>query len=284
MVNCCRPNPTCLNFCRFDRHLIRGEGIIRNPDNGYEYEVLKILAQGGMSTTYLTYNYQIKKLSVLKEINSELSAIAKARELFHREAKVLQSLQHPGVPKFYDFFATNDYYSLIMEMIYGKSLDQLQPQNETQAVDWIWQVAKILDYLHQLPHPIIHRDIKPANLILRYHPREIVLIDFGAVKEVTLEPGTRIATTGYSSPEQKIGLSYLQSDFYALGTTLIYLLTRESSTKFYDSTSRNFIGLEEAGISPILVKVILHLTEFEAKNRPQTTTEVIALLQQAVKL
>jgi serine/threonine-protein kinase len=278
MVNCCRPNPSCLNFCRFDRHLISGQGIIRNPDNGYEYEVLKILAEGGMSNTYLTYNYQIAKLSVLKEISSKLSSIAKARELFQREAKILQSLNHSGVPKFYDFFATNEYYSLIMEMIYGDSLDTLQPQNETEAVEWIRQVAKILEYLHQLPHPVIHRDIKPANLILRYHPREIVLIDFGAVKELALEPGTRIATTGYSSPEQKIGLSYLQSDFYALGTTLIYLLTRESSTKFYESNSRKFVGLEEAGISPPLVKVILSLTEFEVKNRPQSASEVINLL------
>lgn len=279
MVDCCRPNPPCTNFCRLDGRLMSGQGIIRNPDSGYEYEVLKILAQGGMSNTYLVYNYQIGKLSVLKEISSELSSVAKARELFQREARVLQSLEHQGVPKFYDFFATNDYYSLIMEMIYGNSLDKLEPETPLQAVEWMWQVTKILDYLHQLPHPVIHRDIKPGNLILRYYPNEIVLIDFGAVKEVTVEPGTRIATAGYSSPEQKRGLSYLQSDFYALGTTLIYLLTRKSPSKFYDPMQRQFTGLEEVGIAPELVKVILTLTEFEVDKRPKNAGEVMTLLE-----
>ncbi len=277
-MKCCRPNPHCRNFCRLDGHLISGEGIIQNPETGYQYEVLKVLAQGGMSTTYLIYNYQVGKLSVLKEINSELSSVAKAKELFQREARVLKSLDHSGIPKFYDFFATDNYYSLIMEMVHGDTLEELQPVNEEQAVEWITQVAKILNYLHQLPHPVIHRDIKPANLILRYYPLEIVLIDFGAVKEVTAAPGTRIATAGYSSPEQKRGLSCLQSDFYALGTTLIYLLTRESPSRFYNPITNKFTGLEDGGISKSLIAVINSLTEFDPANRPQTATEVINLL------
>jgi serine/threonine-protein kinase len=277
-VKCCRPNPPCRNFCRLDGHLISGEGIIQNPETGYQYEVLKVLAQGGMSTTYLVYNYQVGKLSVLKEISSELSNVAKAKELFQREARVLKSLEHPGIPRFYDFFATDDYYSLIMEMVHGDTLEELQPVNEAQAVEWIIQVAKILNYLHQLPHPVIHRDIKPANLILRYYPSEIVLIDFGAVKEVTAAPGTRIATAGYSSPEQKRGLSCLQSDFYALGTTLIYLLIRESPSRFYNPITNKFMGLEEGGISSKLVPIINSLTEFDPANRPQTATNVVNLL------
>jgi serine/threonine-protein kinase len=277
-VKCCRPNPPCRNFCRLDGHLISGQGIIKNPETGYQYEVLKVLAQGGMSTTYLVYNYQVGKLSVLKEIISELTNVAKARELFKREARVLKSLQHSGIPKFYDFFATDEYYSLIMEMVHGETLEQLEPVNPQKAVEWIIQVANILNYLHQLPHPVIHRDIKPGNLILRYHPSEIVLIDFGAVKEVTAAPGTRIATAGYSSPEQKRGFSCLQSDFYALGTTLIYLLTRESPSRFYNPVANKFVGLEKVGIPPSLVSIILNLTEFEPDKRPQTPVEVINLL------
>ena len=90
-----------------------------------------------------------------------------------------------------------------MEMIYGDSLQMVNPRSEKEAVGWMLQLAKILDYLHNLPKPVIHRDIKPSNLILRHNPEEIVLIDFGAVKEVTQKPGTRIATAGYGSPEQK---------------------------------------------------------------------------------
>ncbi|MDJ0728118.1 MAG: hypothetical protein QNJ38_23725 [Prochloraceae cyanobacterium] len=47
-MNCCRPNPACMNFCRLNGKLISGKGVIRNPQNGWEYEVLRILAQGGI--------------------------------------------------------------------------------------------------------------------------------------------------------------------------------------------------------------------------------------------
>ncbi len=278
MTDCCRPNPPCVHFCRLDGHSLLGKGKIRNPDNGYEYEVLSVFAQGGMSTTYLVYNYQIKKLCVLKEIDSELASMAKARELFQREARILKSLSHNGVPDFHDFFASENYYSLIMEMIYGDSLQRLIPRNETEAVGWMLELAKILDYLHNLPQPIIHRDIKPSNLILRYHPSQVVLIDFGAVKEVTLKPGTRIATAGFSSPEQKKGLSFIQSDFYALGTTLIYLLTRKSPNKFYSPVTHKFTGLEDAGISPGLVSIINTLTYYSPSDRPSNAIEVIDIL------
>lgn len=280
MVDCCRPNPPCVNFCRLDGHLLKGKGVITNPDNGHNYEVLGVLAEGGMSTTYLVYNYALEKLCVLKEIDSELTSVAKARELFQREARILKSLSHRGIPQFYDFFASNNYYSLIMEMIYGESLQMLNPHDEKEAVGWMYQVAKILDYLHSLPQPVIHRDIKPSNLILRHNPREIVLIDFGAVKEVTQKPGTRIATAGFGSPEQKKGLSFIQSDFYAVGTTLIFLLTRKSPTKFFNSVLNRFVGLETAGISAELIEVINFLTQLDPHNRPQSAIALMDLFSQ----
>lgn len=275
---CCRPNPPCRHFCRLDGHLLTGKGIIRNPDNGNEYEVLGVLAQGGMSITYLVYNYQIKKLSVLKEISCDLASVAKARELFQREARILQSLQNQGIPEFYDFFASKNYYSLIMEMVHGQSLDKVNFVNEKEILKCTWEVAKILDYLHGLPQPIIHRDIKPTNLILRYSPQEVVLIDFGAVKEATIEPGTRIATAGYSSPEQKRGLSFIQSDFYALGTTLVYLLTKKSPNAFYNPIMEKFVGLEEMGISKSVVDFIHIMTKFNPQNRPANALAVMDLL------
>ncbi|AUC61829.1 serine/threonine protein kinase [Cyanobacterium sp. HL-69] len=280
MVDCCRPNPPCINFCRLDGHLLKGKGVIINPESGNRYEVLRVLAEGGMSTTYLVYNYAMEKLCVLKEIDSDLSSMAKARELFQREARILKSLSHRGIPLFYDFFASKNYYSLIMEMIYGDSLQMVNPRSEKEAVGWMLQLAKILDYLHNLPKPVIHRDIKPSNLILRHNPEEIVLIDFGAVKEVTQKPGTRIATAGYGSPEQKKGLSYIQSDFYGVGTTLIYLLTRKSPTKFFNPVLNRFVGLEKAGISSPLVEIINFLTQFDYTKRPQSAIALVDLFTQ----
>jgi serine/threonine-protein kinase len=263
--------------------LIAGQGVIRNPENQNAYEVLKILAIGGMSTTYLVYNYQNLKLAVLKEINAQLAKRAKPRELFQREARVLQSLSHPGVPQFYDFFWTDERYSLVMEMVHGQTLEKLVPTSMTEAVNWMLEVANILNYLHNRKSPVIHRDIKPSNLILRYHPREIVLIDFGAVKEATTPPGTCIYTPGYGAPEQQKGTPSIQSDFYGLGTTLVYLLTRKFPSHFYNPRQNRFVGLEESGIPPDLVRIILALTAFFPKERPHTGDELIDLLKQGLE-
>ena len=280
-VECCRPNPPCLNFCRLDGHLIKGKGVIINPENAWEYEVLETLAIGGMSTSYLVYSYYHKKLAVLKEISTELVQKAKARELFQREARILSSLNHSGIPRYYDFFFTSERYSLIMEFIHGKNLERIQNPTTLQAIDWMIDLCDILRYLQNLQPPVIHRDVKPANLILRYNPHQIVLIDFGAVKEATAPPGTRIATPGFGAPEQSTGKPYIQSDFFALGATLIYFITKQPPSHFYDLNQKKFVGLEAIGIPQPLVKVIENLTEFSPENRPKNAIAVKALLQQS---
>ena len=281
-MECCRPNPPCLYFCRLDGHFLeRGQGVIVNPETGWEYEVLEILAVGGMSNSYLVYSYHHKKLAVLKEISIELAQKAKAREMFQREARILSSLEHSGIPRYYDFFSTSDRYSLIMELIHGKNLEQISTHTTLQVIDWMIELSDILGYLHTLQPPVIHRDIKPANLILRYNPRQIVLIDFGAVKEATTPPGTRIATPGFGAPEQTTGKPCIQSDFYALGASLIYFLTKQLSSHFYDLNQKKFVGLEAIGIPQPLVQVIEKLTEFFPENRPRNAIAVKELLQQA---
>ena len=280
-MECCRPNPPCLYFCRLDGRLIKGQGVIANPETGWEYEVLETLAIGGMSTSYLIYSYYHQKLAVLKEINAELAQKAKAREMFQREARILSSLQHPGIPQYYDFFYTSERYSLIMELIHGQNLGNIRSYTILQVIDWMIDLCDILGYLQTLQPSVIHRDIKPSNLILRYHPRQIVLIDFGAVKEATTPPGTRIATPGFGAPEQSVGNPCIQSDFYALGATLIYFITKKLPSYFYDLNQKKFVGLAAVGIPEPLVKAIASLTEFYPENRPQNAIAAKELLQQA---
>jgi serine/threonine-protein kinase len=237
-----------------------------------------------MSVTYLVFDYQTHGLAVLKEINSELARKAKARELFQREARSLQALRHPGIPRFHDFFFTDERYSLVMEMIHGQTLEKVRPKSPEEAVGWILEVCDVLNFIHNRNPPMIHRDIKPGNLIMRYHPRQIVLIDFGAVKDATSAPGTRIATPGYSALEQQRGIPCIQSDYYALGTTLLFLLTRQFPGNFYDSGQRQFVSLERAGIPKSIASAILKLTAFDPAQRPQTATDVANLLRESVLL
>ncbi len=246
------------------------------------YQILKTLGRGGMGITYLACDRRIPfngktppKLLVLKEMNTDLIQIPKARELFEREARILKSINHPNIPKYYDFFWEDNQKYLAMELIHGQNLEQLiyqkGPITEKQALNWILQLCEIIKYLHSLNPPLIHRDIKPANLMLRHVDQKIILLDFGAVKEIGTPLGTRIGAEGYSSPEQHLGQAYPQSDLYAIGPTLIFLLTGENPLKYLQPQGKeyNFLLTNVPNISENLAKIINKICQVQLKNRYQ---------------
>ncbi|MHC5596724.1 MAG: protein kinase domain-containing protein, partial [Nostoc sp.] len=131
------------------------------------YQVLRTLGQGGMGTTYLAWDAAgeiggMPKLLVLKQMNADMVRIAKAQELFEREAYTLKSLNHPGIPKYYDFFVEGGKKYLAMELIHGQDLEKriftTGPVTPNQAIAWMIQTCDILDYLHSQSPPLIHRD------------------------------------------------------------------------------------------------------------------------------
>lgn len=124
-----------------------------------------------------------------------------------------------------------------MELVHGQDLEKrvvnTGPVTPSQAIAWMLQTCDVLEYIHSQEPPLIHRDIKPANLIVRTSDNRVVLLDFGAVKEIGTPPGTRIGAEGYCAPEQERGKPLTQSDLYAIGPTLIFLLSGETPFKFY---------------------------------------------------
>ncbi|MEH2449614.1 MAG: protein kinase [Nostoc sp.] len=252
------------------------------------YQVLQTLGQGGMGTTYLAWDAAglagSPQLLVLKQMNADMVKIAKAQELFEREAYTLKSLNHPGIPKYYDFFVENGKKYLAMELIHGQDLEKriftTGPVTPSQAIAWMIQTCDILDYLHSQEPPLIHRDIKPANLMVRSSLNRIVLLDFGAVKEIGTAPGTRIGAEGYCAPEQERGQPLTQSDLYAIGPTLIFLLTSENPFKYYRQKGRNFRFdvAKVPTISSQLRNVIDRVTEPLPRDRYQTAKELAAAL------
>ncbi|HEY9866170.1 MAG TPA: protein kinase [Candidatus Obscuribacterales bacterium] len=258
-----------------------------------QYQVLRTIGQGGMGTTTLAWDSTTAKSAVpivvvLKEMNADMAQIAKAQELFEREARTLKALNHEGIPQFYDFFVEDGKKYLVMEMIHGTDLEkyihQRGPVIPQQAIQWMIQTCEILDYIHSLDPPLIHRDIKPANLLLRRRDHRIVVLDFGAVKEIGTPPGTRIGAEGYSAPEQDRGQPLTQSDLYAIGTTLIFLLTAETPLKFYGKRGNSY-GFELNNvptITPQLRKVIEQATEYRPKDRYPTAQSLSQALAQCL--
>ncbi len=159
-------------------------------------------------------------------------------KLFEREAQVLQALEHSRIPHYRDYFDIDkqtgkgiSWFALVQDYIPGSSLQELlergQRFTEKQVRDIALEVLDILIYLHELSPPVLHRDIKPSNLILG-EDENIYLIDFGAVQATAAVTGvtfTVVGTSGYAPLEQFWGRSVAASDLYALGATLIHLLT-----------------------------------------------------------
>ncbi|MEL6384817.1 MAG: serine/threonine protein kinase, partial [Cyanobacteria bacterium J06626_18] len=106
-------------------------------------------------------------------------------------------------------------------------LGQGQRFSETQIVQIATEILEILVYLHTLNPPVFHRDIKPSNLIWG-EDEHVYLIDFGAGQDRAAIEGrtfTVVGTYGYTPMEQFGGRTLPASDIYALGATLIHLLT-----------------------------------------------------------
>ena len=256
------------------------------------YRVLKQLGQGGFGNTFEVDECgKTKVLKVLTENNP------KAVELFQQEAKVLSQLNSAGIPKvepdgYFTILPKNSsvpLHCLAMEKIEGVNLEQwmefrnYQHISETQALNWLKQLVEILALVHA--HQYFHRDIKPENIMLR-PSGQLVLIDFGAVRQVTTtilagNSHTRIISQGYSPPEQQNGYSVQQSDFFALGRTFIFLLTgKEPQNKeIYDPLTNELHWRKSAlNISPLLADLIDHLMAPTANHRPQNTQVILQKL------
>lgn len=256
------------------------------------YQVLRTLGQGGMGTTYLAWDATglttgVPQLLVLKQMNADMAKIIKAQELFEREANTLKSLSYPGIPKYYDFFVEGGKKYLAMELVHGQDLEKriynTGPVIPNQAIAWMVQTCEILDYLHNQDQPLIHRDIKPANLMVRNANNRVVVLDFGAVKETGTAPGTRIGAEGYCAPEQERGQPLIQSDLYAVGPTLIFLLTGENPLKFFRQRGRSFC-FDVKNVPTItheLREVIERVTEPLPRDRYQSAKELAKALMSA---
>lgn len=264
------------------------------------YRVMRLISdKSGFGRVYEAYERSVPKiLKVLKEVHNHHD---KAIALFKQEAAVLSQLHHPGVPAiepsgYFQFFPrgiSEPMHCIIMEKIDGPNLREWMrqqggnPISEKQAVNWMRQLTEILHLVHQKNY--FHRDIKPENIMLRSNG-QLVLVDFGAAREMTYtylaQLGatggvTRISSAGYTPPEQEKGQAVPQSDFYALGWTFIYLLTGKQPTDpdIYDSLNNEFHWRKFAPhLSPEFCDFIDRLIASRASDRPKNTQELMESL------
>lgn len=201
----------------------------------HRYKTIKRLGAGGQGTVYLAEDTQASAPAnqvVLKEtilpVYADLTARKRALEEFHKEAFALESASHPNIVKFLRSFVADHRAYLVLEYVNGSTLSEVIARQGSltcaQAREFGLKMCDILQALHGLETPLIHRDFTPDNLMLAGNG-ELVLIDF-AVSVAGEASGADVAgKASYMAPEQLKGKPTPQSDVYAMGCTIYYLLT-----------------------------------------------------------
>ncbi len=252
------------------------------------YRVMKELGGGGFGKTYEVNEARSNTNKVLKVL---INNHPKAVELFQREAEVLKSLNHPGIPKvepdsYFVYFSrssTQPLHCLIMEKIEGLDLweyirqREQRPINQKLAIEWLSEIVGILQQVHS--QNFFHRDIKPSNIMLRPNGR-LALIDFGSARQVTETyiakqvqgQVTGIITAGYSPSEQMHGQAIQQSDFFALGRTFVFLLTGREPGDFYNAQTGELKWQEATlDVKPEFASLLDQMMENIPNQRPENT-------------
>jgi len=265
---------------------------------GERYQIIECLQRGHLCETYLAQDTHLPNnpsciVKKLQPQSTQTFVVDTAQRLFEREVAVLYNLgSHDRIPQLLAHICVGDDFYLVQECIDGDSLDKReivagQRYTEPKAIAFLQQVLEILAFVHQ--HNVIHRDIKPSNLMRRNSDGKLVLIDFGAVKEITKMVGAdghttltvSVGTPGYMPNEQYSGNPRFASDIYALGLTVIYALTGIPPAELpRDEQTGEFIWRDRAlQASPALAAILDRMVRSHFPDRYQTVHEVLQDLQ-----
>ena len=273
------------------------------------YKIVKQLGGGGFSHTFIAEDghlpdHPLCVIKQLKPVSSQAEVLRISRELFDKEAKILYRLgKHDCIPSLLAHFEEDQEFFLAQELIEGNVLSQEiksgQCWGEGYTIDFLTDILSTLDFVHQ--QQVIHRDIKPSNLIRRDRDRKIVLIDFGAVKEVSTQSINQsfinqsfsqsfnqsgntsslvIGSPGYMPNEQYSGKTIFASDIYAIGIIAIQALTGLSPNQIpEDLLTSEFCWRDRVEVTPTLADVIDKMVRFDFRQRYQSIDELLEAIQ-----
>lgn len=256
---------------------------------GSRYQVREYIAKGGFGTTYLAVDTQLpgRDLCVVKELSSTIhdpKLLQVARRLFKAEASALHNLgHHTQIPELWAYFEEDEQFYLVQQYIPGHTLEQElnDPDvwSESKVIALLVDILQILDFIHA--QGVIHRDLKPANIIRRQSDRQLVLVDFGTVKNM-LQGQTNsgqltipVGTQGYMPTEQARGKPQATSDLYALGIIAIQALTKVEPLELEEDDHGELQWSHLAQVSPQLKHILTKMTRYNPKDRYQSAAAAL---------
>ncbi len=254
------------------------------------YRILELLASGGMGAVYRGFD---ENLTVEVAIKENLFVSPAAGRQFMREARLLASLRHPGLPRVTDHFEIpGQGQYIVMDFIPGETAHARmrirggKPLPEETVLHWSREIMQSLEYMHSRPRPVIHRDIKPGNIKVTPEGKAI-LVDFGLAKahdpKETTTIGARAYTPGFAPPEQYgQGSTDTRTDIFSLAATLYSLLTGRIPA---DSIKRE-MGVERLipmrDLNPLISPHVAQAIERAVRTQPDERFQSIQEFQDAL--
>ncbi|MEH1912015.1 MAG: serine/threonine protein kinase [Nostoc sp.] len=265
----------------------------------HRYQVIRVLAMGGFGQTYIAQDTRRpgNPICVVKHLKpgTDPRVFDTAKRLFNSEAETLEKLgNHDQIPRLLAYFDENQEFYLVQEYIEGHTLaEELIPRkrwSESQVIQLLQEVLEILEFVHR--QGVIHRDIKPDNIIRRASDHKLVLVDFGAVKQLRTQLVTVggqpsatvvIGTPGYMPTEQGQGKPRPNSDIYSLGIIAIQALTGLQVTELQeDPATGEIIWRHSAIVNHRLAAVLSKMVHYHFKDRYQNATEALQACKDAI--
>jgi serine/threonine protein kinase/Tol biopolymer transport system component len=270
------------------------------------YEIIDLIARGGMGEVYLAKDGVLNRKVALKLLPLEYTREENRLRRFQQEAQAASALNHPNVLTIHETSQFQDQQFIATEFVDGETLRQRMkrgPLNIREALDVATQAASALTAAHSAG--IVHRDIKPENIMLR-PDGYVKVLDFGlaklieqrdlvtkggAIDNVDVSSGLLMGTVKYMSPEQAQGLTVdARSDIFTLGVVLYEMLT--CHVPFQGKTTHDLIsaitGVQplplrdyKPGISDELQRIITKALQKNKEARYQTAEELLVDLRKS---
>jgi serine/threonine-protein kinase len=259
------------------------------------YQLIEVIARGGMATVYLAQDNKLARQVAVKVIHPHLSDDPVFRDKFFREARMLAKVNHSNLVNIYDQGDDQGNAFIVLELVKGMTLREALNDFGKLESEQIIQVSKaILSALAQAHSDgIVHRDLKPENVILADDGR-IKVTDFGLARELTsdTDTGSLVGTVAYLAPEViRRGKTETASDVYSFGVMLYEMLTGQQPYKGEDAmqvafmhTSKRIASARslDPSVSLHLDQIMLRCTEPNSADRPKDAQVVLGLLEKGI--
>ncbi|WP_445638295.1 hypothetical protein NSTC745_03552 [Nostoc sp. DSM 114161] len=262
------------------------------------YQIISNLGGGGFGETFVAYDTQLpgSPQCVVKKLKPQANdpvTLETARRLFDTEAQVLYKLgTHDRIPQLLAYFEENAEFYLVQELIEGHDLsEELIPAktwSQDQVISLLQEILTILEFVHQ--QNVIHRDVNPRNILRRDTDGKLILIDFGAVKQIatqiiTPQASTQctvaIGTPGYIPGEQAHGTPKLSSDIYATGIIAIQALTGLSSEEIVkDPDTNEIVWQDKTTVTAEFAQFLDRMVRYDFRQRYPSATVALKALQE----